>query len=111
MEIKTKYNIGDTIKIEDYITEKRICTICNGTGRVTIKESNFSMKCPGSNVSVWNNCHEGKIDYSVASTKDVIIKRITVDMFGDSSKEIRYYYGAYAEEDDGDWFDEKHVKG
>ena len=84
MNIKTKYNVGDTIKVKKRITKYKDCPICNKTGKITIKNLIFS--CP--------NCHgKGEICFDVKETVEVEIMRITITYGIHSSKpSIEYLY-------------------
>jgi hypothetical protein len=78
MNIKTKFDIGDTVFLMTYknLTTETLCIHCNGTGVWTVKENNRTIECE----ECWGEGVTSEIDYNrkywVVDKEDYIVSGI-----------------------------------
>lgn len=81
MEIKTKYNIGDTVETTRPQCKSISCPICEGEGHIYLKEEKFSCpKCGG----------DGFLTIYEICTQPSVITHIYIDVNTENEVNILY---------------------
>lgn len=113
MEIKTKFNIGDTVAVIECCSEQIFvkCVTCDGTSKVNLKDKNFD--CPDcyghGGDTKWQDIEWRVItDSKILSGYDKVI-RIDIQQTKKET-EIKYRLGhRYDKSSSGNLWDEKNV--
>ena len=81
MEIKTTYNIGDKVTIEDYVTTYEQCSFCEGKGHIKFKGR-----------KIWCPDCKGKGKVEKTELKPVTIDITDIDIHIDYQNHISIRY-------------------